>query len=605
MANRIRELLKLRSVRHRLMAASIVCILVPAFITMIVYNFLTQEAVKRQAVSNAEDSLQLVGGSVTNLLKGMLNIANYIQVNSDMNSYFKMAAAGNDDSDAYTKFTQSKQILQQLDSLTVLGEKNYVTVLLSNGRFYTNYSVDDCNPLSWRKHSWFGKLQQLQGFQSYWSPVEPTSFGLEKLDHPYQVSVGRTLRKENSEIYGYIIVTTMEDQIRSIFNRLTSGQEAMILDGEGRIVSDRNPSRIGRTFPYLGEEEKASDSSIIRIGQEKYLLTQQPIPFNDWRLVTVQPYKKAIVNISSIFNRVFAFQAFSFIAFLLLLLLLLRTFTKPLVRLGKVTTAVQRGNLSVRSGIRGQDEIGRLGFLFDQMLDRVQEMIAEVSDTQARKRKAELKMLQAQINPHFLFNVLNSIRMKVLRRGDAESAKMISSLSKLLRMTISKEEDEIDLHEELDLLTGYVELMNLRQKEEVELSLDVSPEALFVKVPRFFLQPIVENALIHGLKQRAGTIRIRAEIDRPFLVLTVEDNGTGLEPERLAALNRKLGSAVREEPPEGGEGKGGFSGIGLGNVVERMRMVFGDGFRMSVESEPDRGTTIRLFIPWKEGAHDV
>ncbi len=587
------------------MAASIVCILVPAFITMIVYNFLTQEAVKRQAVSNAEDSLQLVGGSVTNLLKGMLNIANYIQVNSDMNSYFKMAAAGNDDSDAYTKFTQSKQILQQLDSLTVLGEKNYVTVLLSNGRFYTNYSVDDCNPLSWRKHSWFGKLQQLQGFQSYWSPVEPTSFGLEKLDHPYQVSVGRTLRKENSEIYGYIIVTTMEDQIRSIFNRLTSGQEAMILDGEGRIVSDRNPSRIGRTFPYLGEEEKASDSSIIRIGQEKYLLTQQPIPFNDWRLVTVQPYKKAIVNISSIFNRVFAFQAFSFIAFLLLLLLLLRTFTKPLVRLGKVTTAVQRGNLSVRSGIRGQDEIGRLGFLFDQMLDRVQEMIAEVSDTQARKRKAELKMLQAQINPHFLFNVLNSIRMKVLRRGDAESAKMISSLSKLLRMTISKEEDEIDLHEELDLLTGYVELMNLRQKEEVELSLDVSPEALFVKVPRFFLQPIVENALIHGLKQRAGTIRIRAEIDRPFLVLTVEDNGTGLEPERLAALNRKLGSAVREEPPEGGEGKGGFSGIGLGNVVERMRMVFGDGFRMSVESEPDRGTTIRLFIPWKEGAHDV
>jgi len=607
--SRFKEMLALRSVRHKLMAASIVCILVPAFITLVMYNALTQQAVRRQAVSNAEDSLQLVHDSVTNLMKSMLNVANYIQVNSSMNAYFKVLDAGQaDGSDPYAQFTEKKHILEQLDSLTVLGEKSYVTVLLTNGEYFTNYSIEEFDPLSLRDEPWFGRLQSLQGFQSYWSGAEPTAFRLDKLYHPYQISVGRTLRKDN-DIYGYIVVTFFEDEISSIFGKLNAGQELMLVDGEGRIVSDRNGSRIGQPASADPEADFGSPASSIRtIGGEKYLVVQRPIAFNDWALVLEQPYREAIVNITSIFNRVFVFQIASFVVFLLLLLALLRAFTKPLVQLGKTTTAVQRGNLAVRSGIRGPDEIGRLGFLFDQMLDRVQEMIAEVSVTQARKRKAELKMLQAQIHPHFLFNMLNSIRMKVLRRGDPDSAKMISSLSKLLRMTIGKEEDEIALHEELDLLASYVDLMNLRHKEAAKLNLDVAAEALLAKVPRFFLQPIVENALIHGLKQRAGEISVRAEPSRRFLVLTVEDDGGGMEPEALAALRRKL--LAGEPGPDGqeeeeGEARGSFSGIGLRNVLERMRMVFGEGFRMDVESEAGKGTVVRMFIPRKEGDRDV
>lgn len=213
-----------------------------------------------------------------------------------------------------------------------------------------------------------------------------------------------------------------------------------------------------------------------------------------------------------------------------------------------------------------------MGLLFDQMLDRVKEMIAEVSDTQARKRKAELKMLQAQINPHFLFNVLNSIRMKVMKRGDPDSAKMIGSLSMLLRMTISREEDEIFLHEEIDLVSHYVSLMNLRQKEEAALQLDIDPEAFLLKVPRFFLQPLVENALIHGLSQKPGTISIRAVVEEKFIVLTVEDNGRGMDSSELSSLTRKI-SLEAESLSGKAEPKGSFSGMGLHNVVERMRIL--------------------------------
>ncbi|MDF2837733.1 MAG: histidine kinase, partial [Paenibacillus sp.] len=293
----------------------------------------------------------------------------------------------------------------------------------------------------------------------------------------------------------------------------------------------------------------------------------------------------------------------SFIVFVLLFLYMLGTFTRPLVRLGKMAETVQRGNLEVRSNIRGSDEIGYLGQSFDHMLDRVKGMIAEITMTQSRKRKAELAMLQAQINPHFLFNVLNSIRMKVMRNGDLDSAEMISSLSKLLRMTIIQSKDAIPLHEELATVGDYVMLMNMRQKEKAELRLDPDPDTLMCQVPRFFLQPLIENALIHGLSQRAGVITISARTKNQDIVLSVQDSGKGMEAGKLERLRAKLETGGTEADASD-ETRGRLSGIGLRNVCERMRMTYGDAFRIEVVSAIDEGTTITMIIPMQRAEAD-
>ncbi|KGE17899.1 cache domain-containing sensor histidine kinase [Paenibacillus wynnii] len=603
MLKKLRELAP-KSIRHKLIIASIACILVPAVLTLFIYNSLTQEAVKRQALANAEDSLKLVHGSVTNRLNGMLTIVNYVQVNPGLRSYFKLVASNNEVGDKYQRFMNANRVLEQLDSLTFVGEKSYVTVILNNGSYYMNYSVSDYNPPDLLKKPWFENLRGLSGMESYWTGAEPTDFSYDKFDHPFQVTVARPLRLDSAEIFGYVAVTIMEDKLHEIFDNLSAGQEVVLLDETGTIVSGGNPELIGKAFAYNEATNGLKESSILSIAGDKYLVAQQGISSNGWRLVLMQPYKQSIVDISTIFNRVFIIQLLSFFVFLILLIVLVRAFTKPLVRLGKVTTAVQRGNLQVRSGVRGNDEIGRLGFLFDQMLDRVKEMIAEVSDTQARKRKAELKMLQAQINPHFLFNVLNSIRMKVMKRGDPESAKMIGSLSMLLRMTISREEDEIFLHEEIELVTHYVGLMNLRQKEEAELLLDIDPKAFLIKVPRFFLQPLVENALIHGLSQKPGVILIKAIFKDSFLILTVEDNGVGMDASNLERIYCTM--RFDDHPVPGKEeAKGSFSGIGLHNVVERMRILFGETFDIVLRSELGTGTVIEMHIPYREEIRDV
>lgn len=609
MLRKLRALAAFRSIRYKLMIASIACILVPATITLLIYNSLTQEAVKKQATSNAEDSLLLVNGSVTTMLKSMLNIANSIQMNADLSAYFKSVNSGNEDkSDPYREFTEKNRVIQQLDSLTTyLGEKIYITVLLSNNAFFTNYSVDEFDPMNIKTEDWFEKLQGLKGYESLWIGTTPTSFDWDKLENPYQISVARTLRSENSgPIYGYLVVQIMENHVNQNFNKLSAGKEVVLVDNDNRILSSGKTEQIGQIFAYSKSEVHEASSYIAPIEDSQYLITEQSLSINDWRLISVQPYKEAIVDIKSIFSRVFIIQLLSFVLFLVLLLMVLRVFTKPLIQLSKTTSSVQRGNLNVRTGVRGQDEVGRLGFLIDQMLDRVQEMIAEVSDTQARKRKAELKMLQAQIHPHFLFNVLNSIRMKVMRRGDHESAGMIGSLSKLLRMTISQDKDELYLHEELELVTHYVELMNLRQKEEVQLVLNIAPNAFHLRVPRFFLQPIVENALIHGLSQKAGLIRIDAVMNKGWLTLTVEDNGLGMNEQKQEALKSKLHGADR--PSEGAiekDGEGGFSGFGLLNVVERMRMLYGDDIQLDIRSVVGEGTTVSLVIRYQEEQTDV
>ncbi|MEK8129815.1 histidine kinase [Paenibacillus filicis] len=609
MRNDWSSLLRPRTLRFKLMIASIGCILIPACITILIYNYLTRDTVKEQAVSNANESLKLVDGYVTNTMKFMLYIANYIQIDAEINAILKKNAAGTpyegEDAD-YQQFTDVSKITSKIGNITVVGEKCFVTILLTNGMYYTNYPAYEYNPKLIFKEPWFGELEGLNGFQSYWVGTTPTSFLSERLvRNDYQISVARTLRQGSLEIYGYVIVTVLENQLNPILKNLSPDQETLLLDASDRVLSHRDSRKIGTYFPYVKQALEAGGKDIIAIDAEDYLLTTRQLGVTNWKLVSFSPYKKAIFKVDSIFKKMFIFQLGSFIVFLLLLLYLLRAFTKPLVRLGRVAATVRRGNLEVRSNIRGNDEIGLLGISIDQMLDRIKDMIAEITLTQARKRKAELAMLQAQINPHFLFNVLNSIRMKVMGRGDRDSAEMISSLSKLLRMTISQDKDLIPFHEEVEIIIHYVQLMDMRQKEKVHLEIDVAADVLMQKVPRFFLQPVIENALLHGLNQCAGTITLRAYANERQFVIVVEDTGQGMETHKLAALRQRMltGAIGAGEEQEAGQH---LSSIGLANVCERMRMTFGDAFEMKVDSEIGQGTTVAMYVPKEaEGRSDV
>lgn len=591
------QTIRSHSFRYKLMAAAIVCVLIPAVATMIVSGYMTRDAVKEQAVENGQQSLQLVDGYVTSLFKSMLYVANYIHLDTDIKAILQERASGNlytGPDQGYKDFYDRKSIATKIDNLSIAGEKFYVTILLPNGEFYANYAQADFNPQELLQAPWFGQLQQIQSLETLWVGTEPTGNRVDRAAHPYQISIARTIRSDANQIIGYTIITVFEDQVKELLLKLTSHQEIMLLDREGMILSHKDPARIGTPFPM---EVTAGGPDIVEIDGEQFLVSEDTLDIaaSGWKLIMLTPYQEAVAKINRIFDRVFIIQMLAFAVFLVLLVYLIRTFTQPLMRLAKLSKTVQRGNLEVRSRIRGPDEIGQLGQSFDQMLDYIRKMIHDITLEQAGKRKAELAMLQAQINPHFLFNVLNSIRMKVLKKGDQESAEMISSLSKLLRMTIDRDKAEITLHDEIEVVMDYMKLMNMRQKDKVNLELDVASEALLEKVPRFFLQPVIENAMIHGLQQIPGTIHLRVQGTEQLLTITVRDDGEGMGREVLERLRLSIRSGITGSAD--GEPRKGFSGIGLPNVFERLKMTYGEACRMDVDSLPGEGTTVTMMIP--------
>lgn len=590
------RMLEPRSFRFKVIFISIICLILPAIISLSIYNYLTKDTLKEQALSNANRELTIANEYVEKLLEDMLYITNFVQLDAEMNTILKEKAQSDiEDTTNYQSYMDDSKINKTIENITLVGEKSYVTILLKNGKSYKNYSNYDFDPSRLAREDWFQKLNTLQGYESIWIESEPTVFRSEKKDNQYQISVARTLRDANLGIYGYVIVTIMENKINQIFENMKGHEEMMILNASNQILSHHDHLQIGEQFQYSEQLKKNNSSNIFEISNKDYLIAEHDISFTGWKIVSLVPYKQAVNQINSIFSKVFTVQIVSFTIFLILMASLLRTITKPIVHLGKIAEAVKRGNLAIRSRLRSRDEVGRLSESFDHMLDRVNEMIQEITDTQERKRKAELDMLQAQINPHFLFNVLNSIRMKVMVKGDKESANMISSLSKLLRMTIDKNKETITFREEIQIVLDYINIMNMRQKEQVKVEISIHEEAYSLRIPRFILQPIIENSIIHGLNQSAGKIVVRTEFQEDQLIIIIEDNGQGMDDSSLAELKRKLGQSISTEKNTKTNNKG-FSSLGLSNVFERMFITFGGSFRMDIKSSLGAGTKVILTI---------
>jgi two-component system, sensor histidine kinase YesM len=600
MWNKVRELLvSSSSFRFKVMFISIICLVIPATFTLFIYNYLTKDTIKEQAHSNANRELTIANEYVEKLLEDMMYISNFIQVDAEMNTILKRkikSSANQTSQQKYEQFLDDSKIIKTLENITLVGGKSYVTILLENGISYTNYSNYELNPKDIYNENWFKQLNKIKGYETVWISSQPTMFKSEKPINPYQISVARTIRDDSSNIYGYVIVTIMENKINQIFENMNGKEEMILLDSSNQIISHTNDDRIGEKFKYSDQLTEENSSNIFEISKKDYLIAEQKISFTGWKLVSLIPYKKATSKINTIFNKVVAFQVVFFTIFLILMTYLLRTITKPIVRLGNVADLVQQGNLNIRSRIKSKDEIGRLSSSFDQMLNTINKMIQDITATQERKRKAELDMLQAQINPHFLFNVLNSIRMKVMVKGDKDSANMISSLSKLLRMTISKDKEIITFQEEVQIVLDFINIMNMRQKEKVNVEITIHEEANLIMIPRFILQPIIENSIIHGLNQSAGKIIVNAEMTENEVMIMIEDNGGGMDEQTLLLLKRKLIHSNSLDNSTSKNNKG-FSSIGISNVYERMYMTFGQEFKMDIKSELGKGTQVIMSIP--------
>lgn len=582
--------------RNKLLVASLLCLLLPASITLYISNSYTEHILRSQVIQNERRSLEQESMYISNLLSNMVLVSNYIQFDPGITLILKenWQRSKLHQPDTAKNVLEFKEVTEKLESVTSMMEKTFVTVLTSDGQYYSNYPYAKLNVGALLLQPWMEKARQQPVFDLYWAGVLDNYIPTVAQTSPQMLTIARNLKLSSNSTYATVIISIAESRISQIFNDNRKGQETLLIAPDGTVQASRDKTRLGQPFALADELTGTADSRFMDYRNEQYLLSSLDIPYGNYRIVSLSPYREAVSQISATHRWSTAVQIVSGAFFLLILVLLVRQFTKPVIRLDSVAARVEQGELGIRSGVRGYDEIGRLGKSFDHMLDRVEKMIEQIKVEQAQKRKAELAMLQSQINPHFLFNILNSIRLRIMMRGDEENAELLFSLSRLLRMTIQQRDEYTSLHDELHIVRSYVELLNFRQADEVTLDTDCTSESLGLKIPRFLLQPVIENAYIHGLRQESGRILIRTWTQDSRLLIAIEDNGRGMDEVTLNRLRAEVGS----EPTElEAMPSSRLAHIGMSNVYERLYLTYGSAFQVTIDSIPGQGTTFLFVLP--------
>ena len=316
-----------------------------------------------------------------------------------------------------------------------------------------------------------------------------------------------------------------------------------------------------------------------------YAVNVCSVDFSDWKIVSVASMSEALATgqelwmftgIMAVFAVVFVFfisiQVAGFVA-------------SPIRRLQRLMRRVENGVLTIRAPERGAYEIRELSKSFNAMIEKICSLMDEVIEEKDRLRKSEIRALQAQINPHFLYNTLDSIVWLAETGEKEEVVTMVTSLASLLRITISRGDPFVTVKEELNHAQNYLIIQKIRYGDRFDFSIQADEDLLHCRTVRIVLQPLIENAISHGIEpmEGAGHIRICVSREGDRILMQVTDNGVGMEEEKLRSI-------LQADPEKA-------SGIGVKNVNERIRLCCGEEYGLQFISRPGEGTTVRIWLP--------
>ena len=356
-------------------------------------------------------------------------------------------------------------------------------------------------------------------------------------------------------------------------------------------TSNSKSSELTNEEKKLVQDLVIGSTSVTFDGHHFYLYAAT-ITNTSWR-VAIFTNQDALSDAISRFTWVILLVGLVLIAvFVSILLFVANSITSPIRKLQKEMVEIESLNYqtALQSEIVGTSEVVELNHSFNQMMGRITELTSAIVAEKEEQRKSELKALQNQINPHFLYNTLDSI-IAMIDKGENEKAEnMIVALSKFFRISISKGHNIIPLPNEIEHARNYLLIQKMRFGDSFSFTIDVAPGLEKYYVVKLILQPLVENSIGHGLKEdEEGHIAIRAYEEGDFIKFDIQDNGYGMTPEKVEELVKSLNDDTV------------YQGVGLKNVYQRIRIYYGDKANVLIHSEEDVGTTVTIVIP-KEGA---
>ncbi|NRT60774.1 two-component system sensor histidine kinase YesM [Clostridium saccharoperbutylacetonicum] len=399
----------------------------------------------------------------------------------------------------------------------------------------------------------------------------------------------------SKKINGVILIDVKLDVIKDIIENSKPGTAGFIyiMDSNKEIVY----TPVNNVVYRIKNEwiDKINNEIIIKnINGENYQLTKIKSEYTGWETIGVFPESESLRVIEDIKYYSAIVAVLALIIAQILVIIFTRSIVNPIKKLKKLMKKAQEGDLTVTFNAKYNDEIGELGGSFNTMVKEISNLINLVQVEEKKKRIAEMNVLQAQIKPHFMYNTLDTIRWMAEEHNEEDIIEIIEAFTNLLRISLSKGKEIISVNEELSHIKSYLTIQKIRYEDKLDYEIQVDDNMLEYKLIKLILQPLVENAIYHGIKEKRGSgrILIKGEIKENTLIFAISDNGKGMEEELLNKINYML---------RNGNEKKNEIGYGIFNVNERIKIIYGDEYGLQYESIYGEGTTVLLKHPIIDG----
>ena len=402
------------------------------------------------------------------------------------------------------------------------------------------------------------------------------------------VSLVKQIKNESGEMTGVILMDIHLRIFESMIAEAVIGQEGFVYvqDQSGNVVYTKVNPIVYHIPPSVIEQS----ISIINfnVHDEGYKISYKTSEYTGWKTVGVFPISEAMESVKQIQMMIMMTTIILIIVSFIISYFVAGTITKPIDHLKNLMLRAREGELDLHYDGGYEDEVGQLGQSFNTMIASIKGLIEMVTHEQQAKREAELEIFRAQIKPHFLYNTLDTIHWLVKEERKAESVKVIKALTKLFRITLSKGKDHITLEDELNHVSSYLTIQSIRYGEKFSYDIHCPPNLRQLQVTRLILQPLVENAIYHGIKEKRGKgdLQIRVHKTEDHLIMEVVDNGVGMKEDRLAHLNDVMN---RKKPRE--------NEYGLVNVNEKIKLSYGEYYGVRLKSQLGIGTQVTIIHP--------
>jgi two-component system, sensor histidine kinase YesM len=387
------------------------------------------------------------------------------------------------------------------------------------------------------------------------------------------------------------------DDLLDLSELAVRGRQVLLIDDDGHVIYDSAITLTGQPLDDLKLNGMLQDQGRLEWRGHTYLYTAQRSPRTGWtiwmltpvELISSESRRTGLVVLTLCMSAMLVLGAIVYAV--------TKRVTQPIRQMARTMERVEQGDLSVRVPIvSSPHEIGRLSRIFNTMLDSIERLITQVYEARLREKDAQLLALQSQINPHFLFNTLNSVRA-LSRKGESDAVSTVAEcLADLFRYSMSNWNELVPLREELEHVGNYVTIQRARFGERISYRCAVPAALEDALVVKLSLQPLVENAIAHGSARREGRLHITvdAEIEESGLAITVTDDGGGIELVALMRLREALARPVAAEKLPTAD-----LGIGIANIDRRIKLLFGEQYGLGLQVTPQVGTTVTLHLPFQ------